>query len=85
MIQGFVINQRGEPIAEATIAVIKSSVTYLDLAPLTGPDGSFAHSDLAPGIYLFSINAEGYQSKLLEYLEEEGKTKNVVIELEEVK
>ena len=47
------------PAVEATVMIAGASPRHHDLAALTGRDGSYRFTDLAPGEYTLVVNAAG--------------------------
>jgi hypothetical protein len=60
-----VLDERGRPVADAAVALSRSSVPYPEIALLTDADG-VVELQLPPGIFVFRASAPGDRSGDLE-------------------
>jgi hypothetical protein len=62
-IRGRLVDAVGRPVAEAAVMIVESERPHEDIAALTGEDGRFELSGLAPGRYVILVNPPGAASQ----------------------
>jgi len=60
VLHGTVLDSRGQPVADAVIAVTRAPADIPDIAALTGPDGAFSFGVPQPGRYQIAVHARGH-------------------------
>jgi hypothetical protein len=57
---GKVVDAQGQPLAGASVYILKGPAQVPDIAQITGPDGQFAMSVPKAGRYRFGANLPGH-------------------------
>ena len=81
VIQGYVCDELGRPVAEAAALISKGVGSHPDIAALTGDDGCFSFDDLVPGEYDIFINTADMGSTTVRFTVVAGSTTRKTIRL----
>jgi hypothetical protein len=66
LLSGRVVDELGAPIGEASVSVSRAPQPVPDIAALSDAFGRFSLDLPAPGAYVITCRAEGYEVKALE-------------------
>jgi len=67
-IQGTVTDAGGAVVAGASVSIVNQGTAY-SRSLTTGPDGSYAFTELAPGVYNLKVTKDGFKTQSQQNIE----------------